>query len=639
MYINAGALEFGAWPLAAAGPTGVRFSLFFPNATQFVAGGKPAGYGDPQIDSIFVVGSFQTALGQPPGAEVATNRLTSGPHPSGKGTIWQVTTAALPEGFYDYHYLVHFSDGSTRPVTDPCARWGGTSPDRSGVVVGTSPIDAPVRPVAGGRKPYRDLVVYELNIDDFTAEIPGLDPPIEKTRQRIADLGTALGVNAIEFLPWTAWADDNFNWGYAPVAYFSVEHRYTDNPVAAEETIQRSRLKRLFSELHDAGVHVVMDGVFNHAGPGTATTAGFAYRHFYLDRANCPYIGTFGGRFPGLLDLDYHNACTQEFIQDVCFYWMDEFGIDGIRYDNAINMVESGSTRGIEDLTAAVAAHATALSAGEGPKFSQTIEYLDLGAATFTDRISASSYWRDSLYQDCFGGLWSGALPSRTMTSLDSKAYLTSPGKVATTYLSNHDHSCVAFQAGARDNQGSIAWYRMQPHAIAILLSPGTPLIPNGQEFASDHFIPEDDRGTSRRITPRPLHWSYRDDAIGTSLLSLYGRLIQLRKDHPCLRSDDIYPAAWPEGQGVFNPQGYGVDTGRQLVIFHRWGAAAAGGGVERFIIALNFSAQDQQVDIPFPTNGAWTDQLPNRTQVASVTNFWLRGWTVPSNYGCVFLQ
>ena len=103
MYINAGALEFGAWPLAAAGPTGVRFSLFFPNATQFVAGGKPAGYGDPQIDSIFVVGSFQTALGQPPGAEVATNRLTSGPHPSGKGTIWQVTTAALPEGFYDYH--------------------------------------------------------------------------------------------------------------------------------------------------------------------------------------------------------------------------------------------------------------------------------------------------------------------------------------------------------------------------------------------------------------------------------------------------------------------------------------------------------------------------------------------------------
>ena len=182
MYMNAGANEFGAWPTAAAGATGIRFSLFFPNPTQFVTANKPADYGDPQIASIDVIGSFQTALGQQPFTPGAGTRLAAAPHASGKGTVYSLTTAPVPEGFYDYQLVVTFTTGITRTLTDPCARWGGSRPDRSGVVVGTSPIDAPVRPVAGGRRPYRDLVVYELNIDDFSAELPGALPPIEKVR-------------------------------------------------------------------------------------------------------------------------------------------------------------------------------------------------------------------------------------------------------------------------------------------------------------------------------------------------------------------------------------------------------------------------------------------------------------------------
>ncbi|HSS39602.1 MAG TPA: alpha-amylase family glycosyl hydrolase, partial [Polyangia bacterium] len=213
-----------------------------------------------------MVGTFQPALGQAVGATGAANALIAGAHASGKGTAWTLTTAAaLPPGFYDYQYIVQFTNGTRRTATDPCARWGGSTPKRSGFVVGASPIDAPVRPVAGGRLAYRDLVVYELNIDDYTAELSGLAPPIEKVRAKIPDLA-GLGVNAIEFLPWTAWADDNYGWGYTPGSFFSIEHRYTQNLLAAEDTIQRSRLKRLISELHDAGIHVIMDGVFNHAG-------------------------------------------------------------------------------------------------------------------------------------------------------------------------------------------------------------------------------------------------------------------------------------------------------------------------------------------------------------------------------------
>ena len=50
-------------------------------------------------------------------------------------------------------------------------------------------------------------------------------------------------------------------------------------------------------------------------------------------------------------------------------------------------------------------------------------------------------------------------------------------------------------------------WYRTQPFAIALLTAPGTPMIQNGQEFAEDYWLMEDDQGSSRRVKPRPLHW------------------------------------------------------------------------------------------------------------------------------------
>jgi glycosidase len=179
------------------------------------------------------------------------------------------------------------------------------------------------------------------------------------------------------------------------------------------------------------------------------------------------------------------------------------------------NAEHTASTRGIQDLTSAVAQHALALDAVNGPQFSQTLEHINMSAAGFTDKTAATSYWRESLYQDCFQCLWQGNLSGRIMTSLDAKAYLTSPNKVATTYLTNHDHQDVARRAGDRDDQGSMQWYKTQPYAIALMLSPGTPLIPNGQEFAADGWIPENDQGSSRRVVGRPLHWGYLGDKIG----------------------------------------------------------------------------------------------------------------------------
>ena len=112
-----------------------------------------------------------------------------------------------------------------------------------------------------------------------------------------------LGVNAIEFMPWTAWPEDGFSWGYDPYAFFSVEHRFYNDP--AQPLLKLFRLQRLISVLHDAGIHVIMDGVFNHAkaDPPVQQTSGisrpadwcpgFGYYWMYQVPADSPYVGNF----------------------------------------------------------------------------------------------------------------------------------------------------------------------------------------------------------------------------------------------------------------------------------------------------------------------------------------------------------
>ena len=144
--------------------------------------------------------------------------------------------------------------------------------------------------------------------DSARSEVPlGQRSALDATRQKL-DYLARLGINAILFLPWTAWTNDEFSWGYTPYQYFSVEHRYTNDdtdPSSNRESTQLSRLRQLISECHDRDIHVIMDGVFNHVTRDDPNQfSGFPYRWLYLNPDACPYVGTFGGRFSELQDLD-----------------------------------------------------------------------------------------------------------------------------------------------------------------------------------------------------------------------------------------------------------------------------------------------------------------------------------------------
>jgi 1,4-alpha-glucan branching enzyme len=634
--------RFGAWQVGNDPAGGaVEFRIFFPDRNRDphqyhpdpVQDAHVEGYGEPNIASIQVAGDFQQELAQDNWDFAAAPFMTQTPHP--KGWIWTYrTTSELPAGFYQYKYYATFDDGSTRKVGDPCARYGGSEYQNSGVVVGGSqPQENEVMPLAGGRQHLRDLVLYELMIDDFTDEFRGSRAPIDAVRDKL-DYLHDLGINAILFMPWTAWPGEDFNWGYTPFQYFSVEHRYVNAPGRPEEKL--SWLKLLISECHQRGIHVIMDGVFNHAGdvePLGDLAYGFPYRWLYQDPRACPYVGSFGGTFQGLLDLDFHNGCTQEFIRDVCLYWIDTFKIDGIRFDNTVNFYVEGVEGGLPRLLREIREHT---EANGQENFSLVLEHISLNAASVTNATAATSYWDDGFRQCCFDYLQNWYIDPRIMPVLNTHKWLNYSDKVATTYIANHDHAHVAWQAGNRSNKGSCEWYRTQPYAIALFTCPGAPMIQNGQEFAEDYWVVENDEGSNRRVQPRPLHWSFVNDPFGRKLVALYRKLIELRKSHPALRTDNFYPDDWQMWQTQFNPQGYGVDVAKQVVIFHRWGDVKDG-GLERFIIVLNLSGEDQQVDIPFPADGQWHELLNDRYDI--VIDSHLQAQWIESNWGRIYYQ
>ncbi len=584
--------RLGSWQTGEDRTAGrVRFKIFFPDEDRGL---------QHNIQSIKVTGDFQTALGQAPWDFAGAPSLTRARHPEGE--IWSYETPVeLEAGFYEYKYYVTFNDPSEPPrwVSDPCARYGGRENMNAAFVIGGSrPVDNVIAPLGGGRLPLRDLIVYEMMIDDFTDEYRGVRAPLDAVRDRIGYLKN-LGINAILFMPWTAWNDSRFNWGYTPSLYFSVGHRYADDLNQPEEKL--SWLKQLIDACHREGIHVILDGVFNHV------YSGFPYKMFYQNYdADCPYTGRFYGEFAGLQDLDFDRRCTREFIRDVCFYWIDVFKIDGIRFDNTVNFYSDNTLNGLPNLLEEIDTH----MAGAGQDhFSLTLEHLELNAAAVTNETRATSYWDNALYQSTFGALWNGRIQPEFLNALNTRQYLRDPMKVPTVYLGNHDHSHVNWQAGARSNEGALQAYRTRPYVIAMMTSSGTPMIQNGQEFGEDHWLPENDQGSGRRVQPRPLHWSYAGDRLGSALLDLYSRLCDIRKNFEVLRTGEFYPAYWEEWQTRFNPAGFGVDTDRNLVIFKRYGHLPDG-AFHQFIVVLNFAGYNQRVTVNFSDNGPWQDLI-----------------------------
>lgn len=598
----------------------VEFRLFFPDTaqdpTQYGRGGRP------QITRVHVVGDFQSVLG---GAANWTPddrfEMRRGSHPNGEIYTLSIPDE-LPPQYYQYKYFVEFENRTTRWCTDPCTKYGGETQQNSAFVIGGN--RAVTRPITN-RLPSRDLVIYELMPFDFTSTIIQPDEAPFDTVRRMLDYLQRLGVNAIECMPWTAWvSDESFSWGYDPVQFFSVEYRYINaSNVPADKLV---RLSQLINEMHDRGMHVIMDGVFNHVNGGDDPNKGFGYKWLYEVPRDSPFIGPFAGG--GFFDeLDYNNECTQRFILDVCTYWFDRFQIDGIRFDYTLGFYRPDEANGITQLVTDLRTYFANTNRRNIALFIEHLTDNRYDAISDTNRICADGCWFDPGMFAAFRYAHNGNIDDEALRVLNSGLDFAS-GKGPVTYIENHDHSQVIAEAGGRDR-----WFKTQPAAISLLTTAGSTMIHNGQEFGDDYWLPGEGSG---RVVPRPLHWQQygpdSGDFVGGRLFSLYQRLIAMRKEHPALRSvDSSNFAPWP---GNFD--GYGAFPETDIVVYQRRGRTTDGRD-ESFVIIVSWSDFDHWITIPFPTNGRWDDLLNGGSVI--VNNQQLLSQRISSNWGRVYCQ
>lgn len=169
------------------------------------------------------------------------------------------------------------------------------------------------------------LAIYELLIRDFS-EAGSIDAVTEKL-----DYLETLGINAIELMPIQEF-DGNDSWGYNPCFYFAADKAY-----GTEEAY-----KRFIDECHKRGIAVILDVVFNHA------TGQFPWAKMWWDSGankTAPDNPFFNVDAPHnwsvFHDFKHLYPKTRSYFKDVLKYWLEEYKVDGFRFDLTKGFVQN----------------------------------------------------------------------------------------------------------------------------------------------------------------------------------------------------------------------------------------------------------------------------------------------------------
>ncbi|MBC8135661.1 MAG: alpha-amylase [Fibrella sp.] len=472
------------------------------------------------------------------------------------------------------------------------------------------------------------MVVYEMNVREFNRDFSGVILQLDYLLE--------LGVNVLELMPVTNVKED-VEWGYTPLGYFTPDERL-GGPLG---------MKRLVDACHAKGIAVVVDAVYAHAHPE------FAYNCVYDNAGESnPMMGYFAGEFfasqPG---TDYRKQFTRDYFFEVNRYWLEEYHVDGFRYDYVPGMWDGPSGQGYADLVYRTYQHVKAQAparfqgaAGGYSRIIQCAEHLPDPKGVISTTFS-NSCWQNGLLDRARDMAKWNYVSANLAHLLDPEflGYATEYRNPASgdsfpvapfQYIESHDHKRfinvlgelgVADIAGQRYGDRTL-FYKMQPYVIALYTGKGIPMLWQGQEFGENWGMP--DSGLGRNLFERPLHWEYFYDAAGKALVRLHRTLGTLRQSHPALGS-----------RGYF----YYFNSGEHLqkgVIAFRREATLPNGQTERVIVLLNFSDQNAEVWVPFPVAGQWSERIDGTQPVvnAAQTDHWLPV-TVPSNYGSIYMM
>jgi pullulanase len=531
--------------------------------------------------------------------------------PDKNGTWYLEIEESLDDWYYLYLVTVQ---GRTQTAVDPYAR--ACSPNAArGLIVDLTQTDPPgwendqhhtlAAPV--------DAIIYEVHVRDFSSDDnSGMQHKgkylafTEMSTRGPENVTTGvdhlkeLGITHVQIMPPALFASvdetraGQYNWGYDPQNYNIPEGSYASTP---HWTARNREFKQLVQSLHNAGLGVTIDVVYNHTF--TTHTSDFdkivpqyyyrtSYQGQYTNGSGC------GNEFAT------ERPMVQKFVRDSVAYWIREYHVDGLRFDlmaligvDTIKAIAQDLQQIHPDILLYGEPWTGGLSELPTPQLFTKGQQRGQHIAVFNDDL------RNALTGSVFNheqqGYATGApglsdiIKQAVIGSI--KTFTSQPGEVV-NYASCHDNMTLWDKIAASNSLDSEdERIKMDELAQAIVLTAqGIPFIHGGEDFLRTKGGNENSYNAGDSVNQ--FDWSRK--ATYKQVFQYYAALIQLRKDHPAFRlrsADDI------------NKQLQFLDSPDNTVAFQLAGQAS-GDEWEQILVVYNPNHDTRTLTLP---DGKWT--------------------------------
>jgi 1,4-alpha-glucan branching enzyme len=451
-----------------------------------------------------------------------------------------------------------------------------------------------------------DLVVYELLIRDFD-ELHSFDA----VKARLDYLET-LGVNAIEFMPLNEF-DGNESWGYNPSFHMALDKYYGT----------KDAFKDLVDECHSRGIAVFVDVVYNHASG----------QHPYFRMWNTSNGGVEGQAsadnpffnptathsYSVFNDFDHSSQATRDYVERTVKYWIDEYKVDGFRWDltkgftqNCTGTDQEACTNNYNADRVEVLKLYADFQWETDDDFYIIFEHLGFGGSAQEenewveyrlDEGKGIMFWNKLTppYNEATMGYHEGGKSDFSAVSYKVKGWPT-PANVS--YMESHDEERLMYkniEFGNSDGSYSVkelstALQRMEAAGAFFFTVPGPKMIWQFGELGYDISI-----NFNGRTGNKPILWQYFDDPDRKSVYETWADLIKLKLNEPVFQTEDFEVNA-------------GNSSGLKTI--HLTLNSAADDEIKYVTIIGNFDVLPQNINPDFQEAGVWYEFLNNNLKL-----------------------
>ena len=383
-----------------------------------------------------------------------------------------------------------------------------------------------------------DLVVYEILMRDFLSSHSYDD--LADTLSYLKNLG----VNAIELMPIQEY-EANDSWGYNPSYHMALD-KYYGSP---------DDFKNVVNVAHELGIAVIVDIVFNHAFGQSPLV------QMYWDQTNnrpssdSPYFNaTAKHPFNVGFDFNHESEVTQAYVKRCLTYWIEEYHVDGYRFDLSKGFTQNFSANNDE------------MSAFDGSRVSILTDYanhiwsinpqhfviLEHFASNTEERVLVDSgmlLWGNGNFNfnEATMGYHDNNKSDFTWQSYQQRGW-SEPNVIG--YMESHDEERLMYKNLQFGNSASAynvknlatALKRNEMATVFFFSIPGPKMIWQFGELGYDLSINRCVDGQVRdcRLDRKPILWGYQNQSNRVSLSDVYAKMIDLKVNHDLWETEDF---------------------------------------------------------------------------------------------------